>query len=193
MHQWERFEVARVWQPRWLRCLIVGENPADVGAPYFYEAPTNYTDDPVNVRRGLLQNLYSEKLLAAPTLEGFRDAGFLFDHAIRCLLPKEVVHKEHQAAMRYASTRVQHPTHLFAALSQAPIVWVMGHLANNAVANLTKELPKKERKISRAPFPGEAAPGSRLFASEYLHWRNEKDWAKICAAFAQFARARGIF
>src|SRR5437867_450626 len=109
MHPWDRFEVERVWRPQRLRCFIVGENPSGVGAPYFYEAPKRYDDDPVAVRRGLLQNLHSQKLLVSATLEGFQEVGFLFDHAIRCLLPKEVVKKEQNAAMRYASMRVQHP------------------------------------------------------------------------------------
>jgi hypothetical protein len=69
----------------------------------------------------------------------------------------------------------------------------MGHLANNAVANLTKEFPKEKRKISCDPFSGEAAPGSRFFVSQYLTWRNEEDSGRICAAFAQFARARSVF
>ena len=193
LHQWDRFEVERVWWPQRLRCLIIGENPGDVGARYFYEVPADYTTDPVDVRRGLLENLFSEKLLAEPTLEAFREAGFLFDHAIRCLCSQAVVHKEQQAARRYASSRVQRPTHLLAALSQAPIVWVMGHLANNAVVNLTTELPETERKVSRDPFPGEATSGSRFFVSEYLSWRNTKKWSTICEAFAQFARARGVF
>jgi len=201
MHPWDRLGVEHVWQPRRLRCLVVGENPGDVKSAYFYEVPGSYATDPIVVRRCLLRGLQSQKLLATATLQGFRDAGFLFDHAIRCPLPAEDVEKERNKARRYTVTRVQCPAHLRASLSQAPIVWVMGHLANNAVVNLVakefpnliKEFPKEKRKISWHPFPDEAAPGSRFFVSEYFTWRNEKDSARICEAFSQFARARGVF
>ena len=193
MHPWNRFEVERVWRPKRLCCLIVGENPGSVESTYFYDAPKNYAKDPVAVRRCLLRGLRSQKLLATATLEGFRDAGFLFDHAIRCPLPKEIVDEERNAAVRYASIRVQNPAHLLVSLSQAPIVWVMGHLASNAVANLCREFPKKRRRISQAPFPGEVAPSSRFFVPQYFTWRNEEDTAGICAAFMQFARTRSVF
>ena len=192
-HPWDRFKVDLFWRPRQLRCLIVGENPGDVDSAYFYEAPESYANDPVVVRRCLLRGLHSQKLIPTATLEGFRDAGFLFDHAIRCLLSSADVKKGRSAAMRYASSRVQRSAHLLASLSQAPVVWVMGHLANNAVVNLTEDLPKEKRKISCDPFPGEAAPGSRFFISEYFHRWNREQWPEICATFAQFARTRGVF
>lgn len=192
-HPWDRFKVDLFWRPPQLRCLIVGENPGDVESPYFYEVPGSYANDPVDVRRGLLRGLHSQKLLTTATLEGFLDAGFLFDQAIRCPLSREEMRKERGPAMRYASSRVQRPAHLLAPLSQAPIVWVMGHLANNAVANLNEDFPKEKRKISCDPFPGESAPGSRFFVSEYLNRWNKKHWTEICAAFVRFARARGAF
>ena len=186
IHPFDRFEVERLWSPPQLRCLIVGENPGSYDSPYFYERPRSYENDPVKVRRGLLQNLFKQKLLPSATLKGFQEAGFLFDHAIRCPLSQKVIAKERVAAMKYASIRVQNPTHLLTALTQAPIVWVMGHLASNAVANLTAEFPKEQRRISSPPFPGEVGPKSRFFVSSYLTRWNEKDWPEIFVAFAQF-------
>jgi len=192
-HPWDRFKVDLFWRPLQLRCLIIGENPGDVESAYFYEAPGGYANDPVVVRRYLLRGLLGQKLLISATLEGFRDAGFLFDHAIRCPLSSADVKKERNAAMRFASSRVQRSAPLLAPLSQPPVVWVMGQLANNAVANLTEDLPKEKRKISCNPFPGEAAPGSRFFISEYFHRWNREQWPEICAAFARFTRTRGVF
>ena len=184
----------RKWRPRQLRCLIVGENPSYEGQTYFYEEPISYNNDPVAVRRGLLQNLYKQGVLESATLTGFREAGFLFDHAIRCNLSKDEVKKEHGRAQRFKSKRVQNPTHLLPTLTEAPIVWVMGHLASNAIANLTTDFPREKRKISRPPFPGEVVPGSRYFLSGYLTPRwNQNQWPEICEAFLEFARGRGVF
>lgn len=83
-HGWERFDVERSWLPAMLRCLIVGENPGGLSAEYFYERPASYESDKVDVRKGLLRGLREQHLIGEPTLEGFRDAGFLFDHATRC-------------------------------------------------------------------------------------------------------------
>ncbi len=192
-HPFDLFDVEQQWRPTRLRCLIVGENPGDKGSPYFYDPPWSYENDPVKVRYGLLTNIFQQKLLPSPTLEGFQEAGFLFDHAIRCLLPKEAIKKERPDAARNKAKRVENPEHLREALAHAPIVWVMGHWACNAVANAADEFPKQRRKISKPPFPGEAGPESRFFVSEYLTWRNPKKWPDICAAFAQFARSKHIF
>lgn len=193
-HPWEQFEVERKWRPHQLRCLIVGENPSYEGQPYFYEEPISYNNDPVAVRCGLLQNLYKQEILESATLTGFREAGFLFDHAIRCHLSKDEVKKERVSAQRFKSQRVQTPTHLLPTVMEAPIVWVMGHLARNAIANLIRDFPREKRPISRPPFPGEIVPGSRYFLSEYLNPRwNKNRWPQIFAAFLEFAKTRDIF
>jgi hypothetical protein len=168
-HEWDRLEVEREWLPPTLRCFIVGENPGDTTSEYFYQRPASYESDEVAVRRALLRGLCEQGLIAVATLEGFRDAGFLFDHAIRCQLPSKVVKSEHEKAKRYASQRVGTPDHLRPWLSRAPLVWVMGHLAGNAVANATTEFPRQRRKISMPPYPGEIAPYLRFFVSEYLN------------------------
>ena len=72
------------WLPRVVRYLLIGENPGDSDSEYFYQRPRSYDADKVAVRRALLHGLHQQRLITEPTLEAFRDAGFLFDHAIRC-------------------------------------------------------------------------------------------------------------
>ena len=45
-HPWDLWQVDRLWTPKPLRWLIVGENPLNITSPYFYEPPA----DPTNVR-----------------------------------------------------------------------------------------------------------------------------------------------
>jgi len=192
-HQWEKHEVERKWLPRVLRCFIVGENPGDATSEYFYEPPASYASDGVAVRRTLLRGLHQHSLIPEPTLEGFEDAGFLFDHAIRCQLPSRVINAERQKAMRYSSRRVEDPAHLQPWLAEARTVWVMGHLASSAVANADVGFPKQRRRISQTPYPGRIAPCSRFFLSEYLSWRTESEAPSFCEAFGRFAREKGAF
>src|SRR5688572_27617810 len=90
LHPWDYYKVAAEWLPQEVRCFIIGENPGNTNSEYFYSAPGSYDRDRVRVRRGLLQGLHNGTLVSEATLEGFRNAGFLFDHAIRCLLPREI-------------------------------------------------------------------------------------------------------
>jgi hypothetical protein len=189
-HQWEKHEVERVWLPRILRCFIVGENPGDTTSQYFYEPPETYASDAVVVRRALLRSLHEHALIPEATLAAFRDAGFLFDHATRCQLDSDTVSAERQKAIRYASRRVEDPVHLRSWLAKARMVWVMGHLASNAVGNATSEFPRQRRRISLPPFPASSASGSRFFLSEYLSWRTESKASRFCEAFGRFARER---
>jgi hypothetical protein len=192
-HAWDRLEVERHWLPATLRCFIVGENPGDTKSEYFYERPASYAEDQVAVRRALLSGLHQQGLIATATLEGFREAGFLFDHAIRCQLSPSLVQAERQKAMRYASLRVGDTNHLRPWLAQACVVWVMGHLASNAVANASAEFPKQRRKISKPPFPGEIARNSRFFLSECLSWRTEAKVSAFAERFKHFAQERSVF
>ena len=192
-HRWDQLEVERRWLPPILRCFVVGENPGDVTSEYFHEHPESYTQDEVAVRRALLGGLHQQGLIVEATLEGFREAGFLFDHAIRCQLPSKVVKFERQKATRYASRRVANADHLRSWLAQARVVWVMGHIASNAVANASAEFPKQRRKISMPPYPGEIARGSRFFVSEYLSWRTEAEASTFAEGFKRFAKERGVF
>jgi len=72
-------------------------------------------------------------------------------------------------------------------------VWVMGHLASNAVANASAEFPKQRRKISMPPYSGEIARDSRFFVSQYLSWRTEAEASAFAEAFKHFAQERGVF
>jgi len=194
IHEWDRWEVERQWLPSILRCFIVGENPGDRTSEYFYNPPASYALDRVVVRRALLDGLYRRGLIVEPTLEGFREAGFLFDHAIRCQLSSEAVKSERQKATRYASPCVGNADHLRPWLAKAHVVWVMGHLASNAVAKICPtEFPEQKRKISRRPFPCEVARNSKFFLSEYLSWRTKDSASTFAEAFKRFARERDIF
>ena len=192
-HGWDRLEVERCWLPPILRCFIVGENPGDTTSEYFYERPASYAQDEVAVRRALLRGLHQQDLIAEATLEGFQGAGFLFDHAIRCQLSPMIVSSERQKAMRYASRRVRNADHLPQWLSQSRVVWVMGHLASNAVANASAEFPKQRRNISMPPYPSEIARDSRFFVSEYLSWRTEAKASAFAEAFKRFVQERVVF
>jgi len=154
-HQWEEHEVECVWLPRAVRCFIVRENPGHKTSQYFYEPPETYSSDPVVVRRALLRSLQQHGLISEATLEAFRDAGLLFDHAIRCQLDSDTVSIERQKAMRYRCRRVEDPAHLGSWLGTARVVWVTGHLASNAMTTLTPDFPRQRRRISLSPFPGE--------------------------------------
>lgn len=186
-HQWDVYEVELRWVPETLRCLIIGENPGDSTAQYFYDKPFNYNADPVVVRSSLLQGLRRVGLIREASLAAFRDAGFLFDHAIRCQLPARMVGVERQKASRYSSSLVASPVHLKERLSQAQLIWVMGHLACNAIANLTADFPKEKRKISMTPYPCGITSSSRIFVSEYFSWRTVGKAQRICEAFGDFA------
>src|SRR5215475_15793022 len=119
-HAWDRYRVQTVWFPCRLRCLIIGENPGDTGAMYFYDNSYSNGCDPVIVRRKLLEGLYAVELIQAPTLWAFRDGWFLFDHAIRCHLPSAKVREERDLADHYASPRAQSATHLHPLVHKAP-------------------------------------------------------------------------
>lgn len=129
-HQWEICNVEMDWLPGVLKCLVIGENPGDATSEYFYNARSRYETDQVVVRHALLHGLKAHGLINEATLDGFKAAGFLFDHAIRCQLPADVVARERQRAMRYASMRVAQADHLRSRIGAAQAVWVMGHLAN---------------------------------------------------------------
>lgn len=196
-HPWDQYEVEKRWLPQSVRCLVVGENPGALNSEYFYAVPKNYASDRVIVRRCLLRGLYNMKLIHEATLDAFRDAGFLFDHGIRCPLSRNEVKTEHRVAKLYNSARVGRASHLVPRLSQSSTVWVMGHIASNAVANATEIssadiFPKEQRLISKAPYPCELSPSSRFFISEYFSRWNQRDAQTICEAFARFARRRGV-
>lgn len=152
--------MSKTWCPSGLRCLIVGESPSE---PYFYDAHRRAA-----IQTMLLEDLHSHELIAQPDLPAFRDAGFLFDHAIRCLLPQPVVKQEWRRAKTYSSKRAEAATHLQPLLSVATKVWVMGYIARNAVAALCREFPRDRCGITEAPYPCRVTNAPRFFVSRYL-------------------------
>lgn len=182
-HPYDHFDVEGSWQPHELRCLIVGENPGGPESAYFYDPPRSYENDPVDVRDALLKNLSEQKLIASATLKGFKEAGFLFDHAIRCPIDRR----------KFRAELVRNHEHLRETIAHAPIVWVMGSWACKAVANVTDAFSKKNHPLTQSPYSWEIG---KFFISAYLtkrkyEWNNlEESWPRIFSAFAQFARLR---
>jgi len=63
---------------------MIGESPGENLARYFYNASRKR----VAIRTLMLRELRRHDLLDELTLAAFQKAGFLFDHAVRCLLSK---------------------------------------------------------------------------------------------------------
>ncbi len=181
MHQWERFQVESEWFPTRLRCFVVGENPGSSKAAYFYDVKKA-----VPVRTILLRELYQSRILAEPTLAAFRSAGFLFDHGIRCRLPKNEIGKERRLAQQYKSPRANAATHLESLLRGATAVWVMGYVARNAVAAPRSELPRDFFDISSSPYPGQSREAARFFVSRYLTRAPREEVVRIFREFVRF-------
>lgn len=193
-HAWDCHRVGTKWFPSPLRCLIIGENPGSNKSTYFYDNSQGGQHDSVTVRRNLLRGLYCQKLIDAPTLDAFRDAGFLFDHAIRCHLSPADVRKERSLADRYASPRAKSATHLMPIIQQAPKVWVMGRVARNAVAALDcglledwNEEKTQAKQITKCPYPLMIPQGTpKFFISRYLTHVSLKEVEAICQRFENF-------
>jgi hypothetical protein len=165
-----------------MRCLVIGENPGAPSSPYFYD-PIAPDGDPVGVRRLLLPALVARKLITKPTLCAFKDDGFLFDHGIRCQLPKKVMDLERARAGRMRPSLADNATHLGEALLLAPKVWVMGGVARAAIASQVKEL-RVTAKSLKDPY----VLNEKFFVSHYLRPRFDKpeDIRAIVDHMAQF-------
>ncbi|MGH7310573.1 MAG: hypothetical protein ACREK6_17970 [Candidatus Rokuibacteriota bacterium] len=163
-HPWDTISVSGEWAPHALRCFIIGESPGENRAKYFY----NERRKKVAIRTIMLRELGRHGLLDEPTLRAFQKAGFLFDHAIRCLLPPDTIRRERSLADRYNSPLAQAATHLNSYLGRAPAVWVMGRIARNAVAARCAEFPRDTAEISKPPYPRALPDAPRFFVSRYL-------------------------
>lgn len=163
-HPWETFSVAGEWMPAPLRCLVVGESPGENAEKHFY----NTKRKRVAIRTIMLRELDRHRLVDYPTLGAFKNGGFLFDHAIRCLLSKDTIRRERDLADRYQSPRAEASHHLSGPLHQAPAVWVMGRIARNAVAVRCLEFPRDTSEISKSPYPWQLPDAPRFFVSRYL-------------------------
>lgn len=184
-HPFDSRQVRTRWWPGELRCLIVGESPGTAGSAFFYD-PIPRTD-PVGVRRLLLPALAEAEIIRHPTLEDFREAGFLFDHVVRCPLSMRAIARERQRAQRYRSVRAAGATHLRGAIEAAPKIWAMGHIARNAVADLFPRFPRTRRRLT----PPYAVEG-RVFVSRYLRPRFDSPEAarRVVATFERFLNAQ---
>jgi hypothetical protein len=171
------------WRPPLLRCLIVGENPGTAQTPYFYDRQRG-----VAVRTILLRELHAARLLTAATLDAFRAGGFLFDHGIRCHL--DDVTTDRRLAKRYASPRASTATHLAPLIEAAPMVWVMGYVARNAVAAGCAGFPRDRGNIARAPYPRQLPTAPKFFVSRYLTRTPEREVTTIVRRFEAFWRRR---
>lgn len=163
VHPWDRFSVATEWLSENLHCLVIGESPGNAQSVYFYDLARK-----VAIRTIMLRELYRHRIITKPSLPAFRGGGFLFDHAIRCLLTGDVVKHEANLANRYESRRATAATHLVPFLQRESPVWVMGRIARNAVATFCHEFPRDKSEISKPPYPCRVAEAPRFFVSRYL-------------------------
>lgn len=173
-HPWETFSVATKWLPNPLRCLVIGESPGEDATRYFYNPYRK-----VPVRTIMLRELHRHTLISDPTLPSFCKAGFLFDHAIRCLLSRDIILREANLANRYESSRAAEARHLAPFLGQGSSVWVMGRIARNAVAAISGDFPHDTSEISKYPNPRRLPEAQRFFVSRYLLHASEKEIAQI--------------
>jgi hypothetical protein len=173
-HPWDAFTVASKWAPAKLQCLIVGESPGDRTSVYMYDQRRR-----VAIRTILLRELARHRLIDEATLPAFRESGFLFDHGIRCLLPKEVIDEEWRLAKQYRSPRASSAIHLRGSLDAAPRVWIMGYIARNAVVSQCPEIPRPEGDLGKPPYPQSLPAAQRFFVSRYLLRASTRDVAAI--------------
>jgi len=176
---WDVYDVAGRWRPDVIRCLIVGENPGDERSIYFYQHADGR--DPVRVRSNLLHGLTIAALISAPTLDAFRAAGFLFDHAIRCHMPFEQIQIYRRSADRPNLALPVNAEHLRPLVAEARSVWVMGRIARKAVGSVAKDFPIGRERISKPPYPCRLN-STKYFVSRYLSRISRDRAATICCA-----------
>jgi hypothetical protein len=181
IHSFDACHVAEDWWPSQLKYLIVGETPSH-SSPYFYARLPDQRRDPVRVRRNLLDGLVRSGHIAAPTLPAFKEAGFLFDHAIRCRLSKSETKKEWRKARQFRSDRAHAAHHLAPVLAAVTKVWIMGWLALDAVAHLSSLCAGD---IRAGVVPTRALDG-KFFVSRYLLHIGDKGIDEIIARWRDF-------
>jgi hypothetical protein len=148
--------------PQRLRCLIIGESPGAPGSACFYD-PILPSSDPVKVRRLLLRALTNDHILTAPSLEEFKAAGLVFDHAIREQIDMGLVEVDRDKAAKFESVLAASATHLLPLIEKAESVWAMGFIARNAMTGLFASIPKKRLTLT-PPYK----LNDKIFVSRYL-------------------------
>jgi len=185
VHAADRLNVEEIWWPKVPVCLILGESPGKPGSLHFYDPIPIGRTDPVSIRRRLLNELVAEGLLQGATCEDFRERGYFFDHAVRCQIPMKIVKRDRQLAQRYQSHLVTTQSHLARLIERFDLIWVMGHMARNAVANLG--LIHADR---RGLIPA-YTEGRKFFISPYVRHYRGYGPHDIVAAFVAFKRTLG--
>jgi hypothetical protein len=185
-HPFDSRAVLERWQPKDLRCLIIGESPGDTDSAYFYDPIPVGRRDPIEVRRYLLSGLSSVGLISSPTLEALSSGGFLFDHAIRCQLRRDVINRERAAAAGWKSERAHRASHLVELLDVAPKVWVMGRIDLDAVRHVCGLSALVATCRVDPPYIVADTGGPRFFVSRYLNRWSEPTRAEILDEFKRF-------
>ena len=163
-HSFDSRRVRDSCWPEELQCLLIGESPGPPGADYFYDSVPDNARDPIVVRRHLLPGLVATGLLNSPTIEALCAAGFGFDHAIRCQLPTATIKHEYKLARRYASPRAHAATHLAELVGAARKVWILGHIARDAVTHVCGLQDRRPRITPPYILPEDP----RIFVSQYF-------------------------
>jgi hypothetical protein len=173
-HPYDFYRVSEQWWPESTKCLIVGETPGGPSSPYFYDL-----NQSVRIRRNLLLGLHKNGLIASQTLPAFKEAGFLFDHAIRCKVRPDK--RDWQLAKQYLN--IAHVEHLKKSLLQFPNVWVMGYIARNAIACADSSFPRIHQDLTQ---PYVLSGTSKYFVSRYLLYIGDKEILGIACQFKTF-------
>src|SRR5215831_13034646 len=167
-HPFDSRHVKANWWPPDLKCLVNGENPGSPASAYFYDPIPQNRRDPVRVRSALLNMLSQIGIIGSPDLAAFKAAGLVFDHAIRCpLASKTEIIRQRHLATSFGSPLAHQATYLRPLIEQANKIWVMGHIARDAVIFLMK----KEDHDIRYKFAEKLSPPSiysKFFFSRYL-------------------------
>jgi hypothetical protein len=146
---------------------------------YFYQPVDGR--DPIRVRSNLLHGLTVVGLISEPTLEAFRAAGCLFDHAIRCHMSTDEIATYRRSADQALPALPGNAEHLRPVVAKAQGVWVMGRIARKAVASIADDFPDDRDPISKPPYPCRLK-GTKYFVSRYLSRISQDRAAAICRA-----------
>lgn len=185
-HPFDSRHVRENWWPHQLKCLVIGENPGFTTSAYFYDPIPKNKRDPIQVRSQLLKMLSQIGIISSPDHIAFKSAGFAFDHGIRCPLDSktEITRQRHLAA-GFRSPLAHEAAYLRPLIEQAHKVWVMGHIARDAVVFLMKDKePGMRDRLSRNLSP--PSVDSKFFVSRYLTRCPKKDRVIILEEFRNF-------
>jgi len=175
-HPFDYYCVSEKWWPDPIRCLIIGETPGSSHSCYFYDS-----EKPVRVRDNILFGLHGHDLIASPTLSAFKEAGFLFDHAIRCRVRPSK--QDWRSAKKYQYVKAEHTQHLDKLLRRVRKVWIMGYVARNAVSCLDSSFPQIQKGLS-TPYVQEGS--SKYFISRYLLYVGDSEVLKIAGSLKKY-------